>query len=151
MWPIFLEIIFWICQCCQSSEIRGICLMKQPSITVQIFPYFGIWKNPCGMYLDHFDHFIKHKSFISEEWWFRRSNKKKVATTINNNCFLYTYNSDWVWLQQGFSSNHKFFSLVNSLNQHTSFKSGILFFRIYNSCKFLQFWISARVVMQLTL
>ena len=89
MWPIFLEIIFWICQCCQSSEIRGICLMKQPSITVQIFPYFGIWKNPCGMYLDHFDHFTKYKSLISEEWWFRRSNKKEVATTINNNSFFY--------------------------------------------------------------
>ena len=116
------------------------------------FSIFWNMKKPIWHVSRSLDHFIKHKSLISEEWWFRRSNKKKVATTINNNSFfLYTYNSDWVWLQQGFSSNHKFFSLVNSLNQHTSFKSGILFFRIYNSCKFLQFWISARVVMQLTL
>ena len=62
-----------------------------------------------------------------------------------------THKSDCVELHAGFSSSHKFFSLVKSLNQQTSFKSGILFFRMYNSCKFLQHWMSAKVVMQFTL
>ena len=59
-----------------------------------------VWnmKKPMWHVSRSLDHFIKHKSLISEEWWFRRSNKKKVATTINNNSFFYIYLQLWLGL-----------------------------------------------------
>ena len=96
-----------------------------------------------------------HLLYLSNHLHILWTDEKKLdfasKSQIGAKLFHNTYKSDWVWLQQGFSSNHKFFSLVKSLNQQTSFRSGILFLRMYNSCKFLQFWMSARVVMQLTL
>ena len=53
------------------------------------FSIFWNMKKPMWHVSRSLDHFIKHKSLISEEWWFRRSNKKKVATIINNNSFFH--------------------------------------------------------------